>query len=111
MRRLATLNHRDQILFVDLHESGFAERYPDVDPQKADAILHGRLANGDWLYGLDVTAAAWSLVGKGGRVNFLRWRWLRPVSDRLYLFFARHRYTISWVFTGKRRCASCQLKG
>ncbi|MFO6424042.1 DUF393 domain-containing protein, partial [Motilimonas sp. KMU-193] len=46
---------------------------------------------------------AWSIVGCGKLVGLLRKPLVRPVADKAYLIFAKHRYNISLLLTGKRR--------
>jgi len=70
-------------------------------------ILQGRLATGEYIEGLDVTHKAWSLVGKGYLTFMLRLPILRLFFDIVYRTFARHRYRISEIVTGKPVCASC----
>lgn len=72
--------------------------------------LHGKLPDGSIITGLDVTHEAWRLAGKGWLVAPLRWPLLKPLADILYLFFARYRYQISFLLTGKKRCESCSIK-
>lgn len=93
----------------DIQHCDFAERYPDIDAGAADRILHGRFADGRMIYGLDVTVAAWSLVGRKRWLRVLRLPVLRWFADRAYLLFARHRYTLSYWLIGQRRCATCTL--
>ncbi|KHT62031.1 hypothetical protein RJ45_19995 [Photobacterium gaetbulicola] len=105
-REMAALKRYDAdsaILLEDIHQPGFIERFPDINPQAAMQILHGEL-DGQPLYGLDVTYHAWRLVGKKWRVAFLRWWWVKPVADRAYLFFAKHRQQISSLFVRRSRC-------
>lgn len=94
----------EDILAVD-----FSDRYPQIDPVEADRILHGQLADGTVIYGLDVTHKAWSLVGRGWMTAPLRWPLIRLLTDKIYLWFARHRNTISRVLTGNERCSRCRI--
>jgi len=99
---------RDQRMdFVSLQAEGVAERFPELDLNKAMTILQGRLATGEYIEGLDVTHKAWSLVGKGYLTFALRLPILRLFFDIIYRIFARHRYRISEIVTGKPVCASC----
>ncbi len=107
MKQLAAADREGQVELQDISRPDFTERFPHVDPVQADRILQGETDDGTPLYGLDVTARAWTLAGKGWRVNWLRWPLIRPVADRVYLFFARHRHRISRLLTGKSRCDSC----
>ncbi|MEX1197365.1 MAG: DUF393 domain-containing protein [Pseudohongiellaceae bacterium] len=107
MKQLAAADRDGQVELQDISRPDFSERFPHVDPVEADRILQGETDDGTPLYGLDVTARAWSLAGKGWRVNWLRWPLIRPVADRVYLFFARRRHRISRFLTGRSRCDSC----
>jgi predicted DCC family thiol-disulfide oxidoreductase YuxK len=113
MQQLRRLDDRrpgpPRLLLEDIHSAGFAQRYPHIDPQAADRILHGQLADGRMLMGLDVTCRAWQLVERKPWLKLLRWPLLRWFADQAYFLFARNRYGISWLLTGQRRCQSCQL--
>ncbi|MEC8861111.1 MAG: DUF393 domain-containing protein [Pseudomonadota bacterium] len=104
MKQLAAADRQGQVELQDITQPDFSERFPHIDPVAADRILHGETDDGTLLYGLDVTARAWDLAGKGWRVNWLRWPLIRPVADRVYLFFARHRHRISRLLTGREHC-------
>ena len=65
--------------------------------------------DGTMLYGLDANCKAWELVGKKRWLRVLRWPVIRMFADLGYMFFAKNRSTISYLVTGKRRCASCGL--
>lgn len=108
MDQLRHFNTQGSLHFEDITQSDFAHRYPDIDPAAASAILHGKLEDGTLLLGLDVTHKAWSMVGKKRWIGILRWPLIRFAADRAYLFFARNRYRISYLLTGKMRCEPCQ---
>ncbi|MCV5638693.1 DCC1-like thiol-disulfide oxidoreductase family protein, partial [Escherichia coli] len=80
--------------------------YPQIDPDRANTILHALDNHGNLLLGLDVTYRAWQLVGRGWLYAPLRWQLIRPVADWLYLRFAQNRYRISYWLTGTSRCNS-----
>ncbi|MCF2858322.1 DUF393 domain-containing protein [Pseudoalteromonas sp. SMS1] len=108
VKEMAALTRKDKkgsIKTVDIYSEEFA-RYPNIDPNKANTILHALNKDGDLLLGLDVTHKAWQLVGMGWLYAPLRWPVLRPVADKLYLVFAKNRYRISYWLTGKSRCES-----
>jgi predicted DCC family thiol-disulfide oxidoreductase YuxK len=107
MRHLQKKDRRNAIEIIDLNNQTACSEYPQLDSQKAMSVLHGRLSNGEWITGLDVTHKAWSIVGYGRFTAFLRWRWLRPITDRAYLFFAKNRHTLSKWFTGQSRIETC----
>jgi predicted DCC family thiol-disulfide oxidoreductase YuxK len=104
MQHLQRLDREQRLDLQDINAADFVERFPHIDRLQADRILHGELADGRLLYGLDVTVMAWRLVGRGRWVSFLRWPLVRPVADRVYLFFARHRHRISGWFGRPSTC-------
>ena len=109
MTRLKECDSRGFVDLIDLNLSDFSERHPDIDKQKAQQVLHGKLSDGTLLLGLDVTCHAWRSVGKHRWLSLLRLPLIRQLSDLGYKLFARNRYTISYVFTGKSRCQSCEI--
>ncbi len=111
MQHLQRLDREQRLDLQDINAADFVERFPHIDRLHADRILHGELADGRLLYGLDVTVMAWRLVGRGRWVSFLRWPLVRPVADRVYLLFARHRHRISGWFGRPPVCDDrCQTK-
>lgn len=109
MRHLKKLDARSKIQFENINEPDFNQRYPAVDVAKANQYLHGQTRSGEMIYGLDVTYAAWSQVGKGWMIAPLRWPVIRWFADKAYLFFARYRNRISRLLTGKERCSQCSI--
>ena len=113
INQLKAYDSNNQLSFEDIHAVDFVQRYPYIDKVEANKLLHGQLSNGDMIYGLDVTCMAWKTVGKHRWLSILRWPVIRWFSDRAYLFFARHRNTISSLVTGKNKdlnCQSCKAK-
>ena len=104
MQHLKRLDQAQRLDLQDINATDFVERFPHIDRMHADRILHGELADGRLLYGLDVTVLAWRIVGRGHWVSFLRWPLVRPLADRAYLFFARHRHRISGWFGRPSTC-------
>ena len=104
MQQLQSHDVAGRLHFVNLNANDFELHYPHIDKQRANRILHGQLNTGEILLGLDVTCRAWSLVGKHKWLAVLRWPIIRYLADGLYLLFARYRYHISYLFTGKSRC-------
>ena len=120
MQHLRKLDRHERIAMFDLSAPGatdyLAKVHPDIDPAAADKILHGKTSDGRLILGLDVTHKAWSLVGRGWLTAPLRWRLVAPLSDRIYLLFARHRRRISALLSGRWRqatasCQACQIDG
>lgn len=108
MRKLKALDKHRRLAFVDIQSPQFAAEYPDLDYEALNARMHGMLENGQMLDGLDLFYHAWKLVGHGWVYAPLRWPVIKWFADRAYLVFARHRYTISYLLTGQKRCTRCQ---
>lgn len=111
MRHLRKRNTEAQLAFVDITAEDFSEHYPNLDWQALNDRIHGMEDDGSMLIGLDVTHRAWSLVGVKWLYAPLRWPVIRFFTDKIYLVFAKHRNTISYWLTGKRRCETdCKIK-
>ena len=111
MQHLDKLDRANKLHFFDIHNERLHELHPEIEFDKANRFLHGKLDSGQLLYGLDVTHRAWNMVGKGMWVAPLRWFWLKPIADKVYLGFAKHRFRISRLLTGQQRCEqSCDIK-
>ncbi|MBR9727991.1 thiol-disulfide oxidoreductase DCC family protein [Shewanella intestini] len=112
MAQLKSHDSEGRIQLEDLNADDLAERYPMLDIEKANTILHGLTHKGEMLLGLDVTAKAWSLVGKHCWVKLLRLPLVKPFADKAYTAFANNRYKISYLLTGQQRCDSgqCNMK-
>ncbi|MFQ3189936.1 MAG: putative DCC family thiol-disulfide oxidoreductase YuxK [Paraglaciecola sp.] len=111
MNKLKHLDKQQNIKFVDIQEPSFFVDYPDLDWQTLDDRIHGYLADGSMISGLDVTYLAWKLVGKGWVYAPLRWPVIRWFADIAYNIFAKYRHRISYLLTGKKRCTPCENKG
>lgn len=114
MTHLKKRDHDNCIELVDINQPEFAERYPTLDWQALNNRIHAQLDNGEIVTGLDATHAVWQAVGRGWLYAPLRWPVIRHIADAGYNWFAKHRYTISYVLTGKRRTCdsgSCGLPG
>lgn len=103
MNALTQHDKHQQIKTVDIYSEEFAH-FPQIDATKANTVLHALKDNGELLLGLDVTYAAWKLVGKGWLYAPLRWSLVKPIADWCYMKFANNRYTVSLWLTGQSRC-------
>lgn len=111
MRHLKKYNVEGKIAFVDIMHADFLNTYPTLDFNALNERIHGMLADGTMLIGLDATHKAWSLVGKGWIYAPLRWPVIKYFADKAYIMFARNRHKISYWLTGKKRCDSdCKIK-
>ena len=111
MNKLKQLDKQKSIKVVDIQEASFCVEYPQLDLQALDARIHGYLADGTMITGLDVTYLAWKLVGKGWVYAPLRWPVISWFADIAYNIFAKYRHRISYLVTGKKRCVPCENKG
>ncbi|MGS2722018.1 thiol-disulfide oxidoreductase DCC family protein [Paraglaciecola aestuariivivens] len=109
MNKLAQLDNANKISFVDIQQPNFAKKFPELDWQALNARIHGKLADGTIISGLDVMYLAWVLVDKAWVYAPLRWPLTRHLADYLYRVFAKHRYFISYLLTGQKRCAKCWI--
>lgn len=110
MKHLLKLDQQKKLLLIDINQQDFEQKYPHISRREADRILHGELADGSIILGLDVTHKAWSLVGKGKWTAMIRLPIIGSVADYVYLQFARHRHFLSRLITGKERCETCSLE-
>lgn len=110
MKQLMKRNIEQKLAFVDINHPSFPIEFAELDRAVLNARIHGRWANGKMLTGLDVTYTAWKQVGRGWIYAPLRWPIIRYFADYAYLFFARHRYRISYLLTGKNRCENDTCK-
>ncbi|BCO20440.1 MAG: DUF393 domain-containing protein [Pseudomonadota bacterium] len=108
MRHLKKRDKHNRLTLVDIQAPDFASRYPSLDWQALNARIHGMTDDGIVITGLDVTHLAWKAVGMGWLYAPLRWPGIRIIADGVYNIFAKHRYTISYWLTGKKRtCDRC----
>lgn len=109
MKQLSGFDHARRINIVDIQSPSLIIDYPMIDVDDATDILHGLLPDGRVITGLDVTCRAWQLVGRHRWLKLLRLPVMRQLSDLVYLLFARYRYSISWLLTGRARCEACRI--
>jgi len=98
IQALKKLDQQQALQFEDIHAADFQSRFPAIDIIDADRKLHGLRSDGQLIYGLDVTAQAWALVGKHRWLSGLRLPVIRQVSDVVYWVFARFRHPIGKLF-------------
>ena len=108
VEQLQSLDQQDRLQFVDIHGERFNSDWPHIDADAANRVLHAQREDGSMLYGLDVSAEVWSMVGRHRWLKLLRLPVIRWFADIAYRLFARYRYTISFLLTGQRRCNVCK---
>lgn len=94
---LAKRDTKQLIQFEDLHQADFANRFPDINSEKAMQVIHGKLGS-QVITGVDVNYHAWRLVGKSIWVKPLIWPLTRPIAKLGYRLFAANRHSISAVY-------------
>lgn len=88
-------NAEGRLVFVDISVPGFDPSPYGGTLAAMDAQIHGRTADGRLLVGLDVLRLAYEAVGLARFAQPVVSGPLRPVFDRGYRCFARHRKAIS----------------
>ncbi len=109
MNKLKAYDKDHNIEFVDIQLASFTKDYPSLNWHDLNARIHVQKMNGEMVTGLDATYLAWDTIGKGWLYGWMRWPIIRWFADGFYAFFARHRYTISYLLTGKKRCDTCAV--
>jgi predicted DCC family thiol-disulfide oxidoreductase YuxK len=97
---ISHLKQRDSdkhINFENIHCEQFAAKYPTLNKQNLDDILHVQQSNGQFQTGIDATYLLWDTVGLGKWLAPLKWKWLRPTLKYSYLLFAKYRHKITAV--------------
>lgn len=107
MQKLKRHDSHNKINLIDLHQMEFNKQYPDINIEKALAILHGNY-RGKQLLGLDVTHRAWTLVGKGWLVAPLQWPVVKQLFHLCYLILAKYRYPISHFIAKRFGITNCE---
>ena len=110
INQLQQLNADGHLQFEGIHAPDFSIRFPHIDPESADRVLHAEYADGTLIYGLDVTHQIWRAVNQKRWLVILRWPLIRWFADIAYRIFARNRYSLSYLLTGVRRCESCVIQ-
>jgi predicted DCC family thiol-disulfide oxidoreductase YuxK len=106
---LSRFDTKRLLVFEDIHASDFETRYPDINRQAANRLLHARLEDRRMIYGLDATYQSWRYVEQKRWIAVLRWPLVRSIADFAYYLFARNRHLISFLLTGKSRCGPCRV--
>ena len=114
---LQARDSRRQLRFVDIAADDFDPAVTGRTRDVLQAQLHALRADGQMVTGVESFRLAYRAVGLDRIVAPLVWPPLRPLTDRLYGLFARHRHTLSrtlgWAFDGfaarqaHRRSAAC----
>ncbi len=100
---------RGRIALADISSADFQSLECGVSRAKAMAEIHGILASGAVVRGMEVFRRAYAAVGLGWLLAPTAWPLLRPLFDHAYRWFAQHRL---WLTGRNVRCANaCGLPG
>ncbi len=92
---LQSRNVQGQLAFVDVTQTGFQATDHHISCEAAMAQIHGRTAQGHVLVGVPVFAMAYKLAKLPVLAWILSRPWLTPILQPAYVWFAKHRQTIS----------------
>ena len=102
IRWLQRWNRKGSLAFEDISSDSFDPARYGLTDDDLMAVLHGVFPDGRVLRGPEVFRQAYRAVGIGWILAPTGWPLLRPVCDRLYSLFARHRVSLGRLFG--RRC-------
>jgi predicted DCC family thiol-disulfide oxidoreductase YuxK len=97
MAGLLARDARGCLRMMDASAAGFSDpdaRVAGLDRATLLHRLHARDAQGRWLVGVPVFAAAYEVAGIAWMARLLRVRWLRPLWDAGYALVADHRWLL-----------------
>lgn len=86
---------RRRLLLTDISSESFTASSYGITLDEAMGEIHGVRADGTLVTGMEVFRGAYGAVGLGWLLAPTGWPVLRPVFDRLYRWFARHRLRLT----------------
>ncbi len=92
---LRSRNAAGLVNFVNFRDNAFDEDEHQISCSRAMATMHGRLEDGQMLTGVRVFEEAYRRVGLNFLAGLLSITILRPILDKVYVWFAAHRHAIS----------------
>jgi predicted DCC family thiol-disulfide oxidoreductase YuxK len=95
MDHLRERSQDGRLVFVDLSAPGFDAVPEGFDLAQLNAEIHAVRPDGSVLKGVEVLRLAYEAAGLGWVLRPTAWPVLRPLFDRGYVVFARHRQRIS----------------
>ena len=96
-----------KINFVDINSDDYNPIFfKDISYAEAMSNLHGILENGDIIKGLDVLAFSYELVGLGWIYYPLKIKFLAPILNLIYQYWAKYRLKITGRSNTKKICTS-----
>ena len=105
VRMLQRLDRRTRIKWTDVAAPGFDAQALGKSHAAFMERMHGRLADGTWIEGVEVFRQLYQAVGFGPLVGLSRLPGISWLADRGYDLFARNRLRL----TGRCDAQSCEL--
>lgn len=99
-------DRREKIRFTDISSPDFQAAAVGLTDETLMAQMHGRLADGTWLRGVEVFRRMYAAVGFGPLVLLSRLPLVSQVLDWAYAVFARNR----WRLTSRCTAGGCSVK-
>ena len=97
----------NKIRFVDISSQDYKPTsFSGISYSEAMSNLHGILANGDVIKGLDVLALSYELIGLGWIYYPLKIKFLSPVLRFVYRYWAKYRLKITGRLNIDKLCTS-----
>ncbi len=106
---LKTQNKFGRLMFEDIKEANFSNRYPALDSTELDRTLHAKLGDGRMVKGVDATISAWEAVGKGWMLTPLTWPVFSSIAGLAYQGFANNRHWLASVLTKSIKKDHCKV--
>ncbi|OQW79599.1 MAG: thiol-disulfide oxidoreductase [Proteobacteria bacterium ST_bin11] len=108
---LSSRNKLNRLGLQDIHAEDFSPELYGKSVEDLMAEIHGVDGNGRLINGMPVFYAAYSAVGLGWLMAPTRWPLLKPLFDKLYAWFARHRLGLgAWLGTKTCQDERCSIR-
>jgi len=106
IKLLRWLDRRSRIRFTDIAADDFSAASFGKTPVQFMDEIHGRLADGQWIIGVEVFRQLYKAVGLGWLVWPTRWPGISHLLDFGYHLFAKNRLRL----TGRCTTETCDVK-
>lgn len=99
----------DQVTFVNVLDNNLMTNYPEISIAESKRVLHVIDKTGSLRLGVDANVYLWELTGTKRYLTLLRLPIIRSIANVGYWVFARNRYRLSRLLTGKSKCEQCDI--
>jgi predicted DCC family thiol-disulfide oxidoreductase YuxK len=96
MSMLKRRDRSDRLGSVDISDPSFDPKTFGLSKQDVHSRIHGILADGQIVEGVEVFRRAYRAVGIGWLLGWTRWPILKPIVDAFYRWFARNRHRLTF---------------